>query len=131
MGDLNASKYRCDALVVLHDRDPVHIPLQIKREDVRDLSKELHTLAELATKVDVTREFKGFLRKMWDQIVSPIVAFLQTAHPPGSRICWCPTAEFSALPLHAAGPQRKGARNLPSLYISSYTPTLAALIRAR
>jgi CHAT domain-containing protein len=35
------------------------------------------------------------------------------------------------LPLHAAGPYRKGQRNLPHLYISSYTPTLAALIRAR
>ena len=35
------------------------------------------------------------------------------------------------LPLHAAGPYRKGQRNLPHLYISSYTPTLATLIRAR
>jgi CHAT domain-containing protein len=35
------------------------------------------------------------------------------------------------LPLHAAGPYRKGQRNLPHLYISSYTPTLTALIRAR
>ena len=35
------------------------------------------------------------------------------------------------LPLHAAGPYRKGQRNLPDLYISSYTPTLTALIRAR
>ena len=31
----------------------------------------------------------------------------------------------------AAGPYRKGQRNLPDLYISSYTPTLTALIRAR
>ena len=35
------------------------------------------------------------------------------------------------LPLHAAGPYRKGQRNLADLYISSYTPTLTALIRAR
>ena len=35
------------------------------------------------------------------------------------------------LPLHATGPFRKGQRNLPDLYISSYTPTLAALVRAR
>ena len=35
------------------------------------------------------------------------------------------------LPLHAAGPYRKGQRNLPHLYISSYTPTLSALIRSR
>ena len=35
------------------------------------------------------------------------------------------------LPLHAAGPYREGQHNLPDLYVSSYTPTLTALIRAR
>ena len=35
------------------------------------------------------------------------------------------------LPLHIAGPCRKGQWNLPNLYISSYTPTLTALVRAR
>jgi CHAT domain-containing protein/tetratricopeptide (TPR) repeat protein len=128
---VNASKYSCDALIVFLDRDPVHIPLQITQEDVRDLSKELHTLTVRATRDDVTKELAFFLRKLWDQIVSPIVDCLQTTHPSQSRIWWCPTAEFSVLPLHAAGPYRKGQQNLPHLYISSYTPTLTALIRAR
>ena len=128
---VNASKYSCDALVVLPDRDPVHIPLQVTLEDVRDLSTELRTLSVRATMVDMTRGLAFFLRKLWDQIVSPIVDFLQTTHPPGSRIWWCPTAEFTLLPLHAAGPHRKGQQNLPDLYTSSYTPTLTALIRAR
>ena len=79
----------------------------------------------------MTKELAFFLRKLWDQIVSPIVDYLQTTHPSQSRIWWCPTAELSVLPLHAAGPYRKGQRNLPHLYISSYTPTLSALIRAR
>jgi len=128
---VNASAYSCDALIVLLDRDPVHIPLQITHEGVRDLSTELHTLTVRAKTVDMTRELAAFLRKLWDQIVSPIVDFLQTIHPAQSRIWWCPTAEFSVLPLHAAGPYRKGQRNLTDIYISSYTPTLAALIRAR
>ena len=128
---VNASQYSCDALIVLLDRDPVHIPLQIAQEDVRDLSTELHTLTVRATRDDVTKELACFLRKLWDQIVSPIVACLQAHHPSQSRIWWCPTAEFSVLPLHAAGPYRKGQQNLPHLYISSYTPTLTALIRAR
>ena len=128
---VNASEYTCDALVVLLDRDPVHIPLQVTLEDVRDLSTELRTLSVCAMRVDMTRGLAFFLRKLWDQIVFLIVDFLQTIHPPGSRIWWCPTAEFTLLPLHAAGPHRKGQRNLPDLYISSYTPTLTALIRAR
>ena len=128
---LNASKYGCDALIVLFDRDPVHIPLHITQEGVLHLSKELNTLTVRAKRDDVTRELASFLRQLWDQIVSPIVNFLQTTHPSQSRIWWCPTAEFSVLPLHAAGPFRKGQKNLPHLYISSYTPTLTALIRAR
>ena len=128
---VNASKYSCDTLVVLFNRDPVHIPLPITQEGVRDLSTELHTLTERAKRDDVTKELAFFLRQLWDQIVSPIVDFLQTIHPSQSRIWWCPTAESSVLPLHAAGPYRKGHKNLPHLYISSYTPTLTALIRAR
>ncbi|KAI9567903.1 CHAT domain-containing protein [Boletus coccyginus] len=88
-------------------------------------------LEERTKRVDVTRELADFLRKLWDQIVSPIVDFLRTTHPSQSRIWWCPTAEFSVLPFHAAGPFRKGQRNLPDIYVSSYTPTLSALIRAR
>ncbi|KAF8122963.1 TPR-like protein [Boletus edulis] len=128
---VNASQYSCDALVVFLDRDPVHIPLQITLERVRDLSKEVNNLTVRATRADVTRELAAFLRQLWDLIVSPIVDFLLTAHPPQSRIWWCPTGEFSVLPLHAAGPYRHGEQNLSRLYISSYTPTLSALIRAR
>ena len=128
---VNASQYSCDALVVLLDRDPVHIPLHITRESVRNLTTELRTLTLCATRADVTRDLASFLRKIWDEIVSPIVSCLQTIHPFQSRIWWCPTAEFSVLPLHAAGPYRKGQRNLPNLYISSYTPTLTALVHAR
>jgi CHAT domain-containing protein/tetratricopeptide (TPR) repeat protein len=128
---VNASKYSCDALIVFLDQDPVHVPLQITQENVRDLSTELHTLTVRAKKADMTKELAFFLRKLWDHIVSPIIDCFQTTHPSQSRIWWCPTAEFSVLPLHAAGPYRKGQHNLPHLYISSYTPTLTALIRAR
>jgi CHAT domain-containing protein/tetratricopeptide (TPR) repeat protein len=128
---VNASNYGCDALIVFLDQDPVHIPLQITRENVRELSTELHTLTSRAKRADVTKELAFFLRKLWDQIVSPIVDCLQTTLPSQSRIWWCPTGEFSVLPLHAAGPYRKGQQNLPHIYISSYTPTLNALIRAR
>ncbi|KAF8425376.1 hypothetical protein L210DRAFT_3653236 [Boletus edulis BED1] len=108
---VNASRYGCDALAVLLDRDPIHIPLQVTYESVRDLSAELHASTERAKKVDVTRELGSLLCNLWDQ--------------------WCPIAEFSVLPLHAAGPYRKGEQNLSDLYISSYTPTLSALILAR
>ena len=128
---VNASKYSCDALVVVADRDPIHIPLSITKEDIRGLSSALHALTVLAKRSNITRDLAIVLRELWDNVVSPIADFLLTIYPPQSRIWWCPTAEFSLLPLHAAGPYRKGQPNFMSLYISSYTPTLSALVRAR
>ena len=127
---VNASKHGCDVLIVFVDKDPVHIPLSITKEGVRELALELHMLTSLAKKSNVTRELGVFLRELWDKVVSPIADFLQTTQPCQSRIWWCPTAEFSLLPLHAAGPYRRGRQNFNDLYISSYTPTLVALTRA-
>ncbi|KAG8218960.1 hypothetical protein J3R82DRAFT_4700 [Butyriboletus roseoflavus] len=128
---VNASKYGCDALVVLVDRNPHHIPLSITKEGVRELSSKLKKLTVDAKSMDVTRELGIFMRELWHEVVSPIVNYLKTVHPFQSRIWWCPTAGFSLLPLHAAAQYRKGQRNLANLYISSYTPTLTALIHAR
>ena len=128
---MNASKYGCDALVVLVDRHPVHIPLSITPQGVRELSSRFRNLIVRAKSMIVERDIAITLRELWDEVVSPIVDFIRTVHPLQSRIWWCPTAEFTLLPLHAAGPYRTGQRNLANLYISSYTPTLSALIRAR
>ena len=128
---VNASQYSCDALIVLPDRDLVHVPLPITKAGVSELALELRSLTLRARFEDMSREFLRFLRELWDVVVSPIVTALQEFSPRRSRIWWCPTAEFSVLPLHAAGSFRKGQPTLPDLYISSYTPTLMALIRAR
>ncbi|KAI9463899.1 CHAT domain-containing protein [Boletus coccyginus] len=128
---VNASEYSCDALIVLLDRDPVHIPLSITIKYVRELSSRLRDLTRRARSGNVARDLGLILRELWDDVVSPIVDYLQKIYPSRSRIWWCPTAEFSLLPLHAAGPYRKGQKNLADLYISSHTPTLTALIRAR
>ncbi|KAG1871573.1 CHAT domain-containing protein, partial [Suillus subluteus] len=45
-------------------------------------------------------------------------------------IWWCPTSLFSFLPLHAAGEYRGNGESLLQQYISSYTPSLTALVRA-
>ena len=120
---VNASEYSCDVLVVLLDRDPVHIPLWITQEHVEELSTELRSLTVRATRSDITRELAFFLRRLWDQVVSPIVDFLQTIHPLESRIWWCPTGEFTSLPLHAAGPLGK-VNIIFLIYTSRPTPQL-------
>jgi CHAT domain-containing protein len=48
------------------------------------------------------------------------------------RIHWCPTGEFTFLPLHAAGVYEGAYQDSLSNYVvSSYTPTISALLRAR
>ena len=128
---VNASKYSCDALIVLAGEDPVHIPLSITQANVRKLVSELQALTVLAKREDVTRDLGIILRELWDDVVSPIVKVLLQHVRRQSRIWWCPTADFSLLPLHAAGPYRKSQENLADMFISSYTPTLSALIRTR
>ncbi|KAF8436256.1 hypothetical protein L210DRAFT_3762345 [Boletus edulis BED1] len=98
---VNASKYSRNVLVVLPNRDAVHTPLQITRESVRNLSKEVNALIVRVTRANVTRELAAFLRELWDQII--IADVLLATNPPRTHTWWCPTTEFSVLPLHAAG----------------------------
>ncbi|KAG0702932.1 CHAT domain-containing protein, partial [Suillus ampliporus] len=129
---VNASQYGCDALIILRARDPVHVPLDITQAGVSELSSDFQSLAEQFGSSDHEYELVSILRNLWDHIVDPVVqALMQSKIPPGSRIWWCSTAEFTLLPLHAAGPYEKKKHNLSHIYISSYTPTLATLIRAR
>jgi CHAT domain-containing protein len=54
--------------------------------------------------------------------------------PDKSRIWWCPTSTLCNLPLHAAGIYSSKVpkpNSIPDCYISSYTPSLSALIKAR
>ncbi|KAJ8583497.1 hypothetical protein M405DRAFT_917267, partial [Rhizopogon salebrosus TDB-379] len=129
---VNSSRYSSDAMIILSVADPVHVPLHIAQADVLELSKKFQSLTEDAGSSDnQLYEIVGVLRTLWECVVNPIVDALKHLAQPGSRIWWCPTAEFALLPLHAAGPYARRSYNFSDLFISSYTPTLAALIRAR
>ncbi|KIK37859.1 hypothetical protein CY34DRAFT_91959, partial [Suillus luteus UH-Slu-Lm8-n1] len=129
---VNASQYSCDALIVLSDRDPVHVPTNTTQTEVSDLSTEFQSLSKEFGSFDTQHKLVKILRKLWHDIVDPVVQALGASNVhPGSRIWWCPTAEFTLLPLHAAGLYEKKRDSLPHIYISSYTPTLATLVRAR
>jgi len=131
---VNASQYSCDAVIIMDTQEPVHIPLKITQAEVSELSTEFYSHTMNAGSSDNqfgVHKIVGILRELWEHVVGPIVKILRKIIPRGSRIWWCPTAEFTLLPLHAAGPYATKGHNLPHYYISSYTPTLAALIRAR
>jgi tetratricopeptide (TPR) repeat protein len=87
---------------------------------------------------------------MWHAITEPVLRALGYLHPPPGpletwpRLWWCPTGPAVVLPLHAAGryPRTSGpdvaagervtaVDTVPARVVSSYTPTLSALVRAR
>ncbi|KAG1829997.1 hypothetical protein EV424DRAFT_370723 [Suillus variegatus] len=110
----------------------VHVPIDITQTELSDLSSEFQSLTKEFGSSDTQLELVSILRKLWHHIVGPVVQALRVSNVrPGSRIWWCPTAEFTLLPLHAAGAYEKKRDTLSHIYISSYTPTLATLIRAR
>ncbi|KAH7889176.1 CHAT domain-containing protein [Phlebopus sp. FC_14] len=132
---VNASKRSCDAVIVSYAGEPIHVPLVITFIQIGMLSTHFSRLTQdrVMDSEERRRALIYGLRELWKLVVCPVVERLKGGLdlPRGSRIWWCPTSKFSALPLHAAGPYERGEPNLDRIYVSSYTPTLSALIRAR
>ena len=103
----------------------------VKPEHLTHLCGQLVSARDPAV-ADPSKLVSKILRDLWDDVVLPVVQYLtQLGVPKKSRIWWCPASEFFALPLHAAGTYHHQQRNLPDMYISSYVPTVSALINAR
>ncbi|KZP14087.1 hypothetical protein FIBSPDRAFT_981200 [Athelia psychrophila] len=127
---VNVAKLRSDT-IILHQRNPpIVLPMQPQNGEsvyltFLDLSKQLFEgrgqdgFSELLKKTT--------LKKLDELLVTPVLEKLESLclpKKPKPRIWWCPTSALCALPIHAAG-------KLPIKYVSSYTPTLSALISAR
>ncbi|KAG2740892.1 hypothetical protein P692DRAFT_20880765 [Suillus brevipes Sb2] len=139
---VNASQYGCDALIITSTQDPVHIPLNVTQAEVSELSSEFQSTTERVGSSDhelESNKIMGILRKLWDCVVGPVLQVLTSRNLicHHSRIWWCPTAEFTLLPLYAAGPYKekshdgKKSHSLSHFCISSCIPTLAELVRTR
>ncbi|KAG2151664.1 CHAT domain-containing protein [Suillus bovinus] len=129
---LIASESSCHAIIIPHKRSPTNIQLPT---DLQKLTKLVLALREAVKKEagpkgNQTALIKA-LRELWEMVVCPVVENLDGFARRGSRIWWCPTSLLNFLPLHAAGEYRAKGKSLSQQYISSYTPSLTALIKAR
>ncbi|MFY1632866.1 CHAT domain-containing protein [Solwaraspora sp. WMMB335] len=76
---------------------------------------------------------------LWDEVAAPVLAATGFTSPPDDeqpwpRLWWCPTGPLTLLPLHAAGYHDTAGRagdNVLDRVVSSYAPTLRALLEAR
>ncbi|KAJ6624988.1 hypothetical protein B0H10DRAFT_2005169 [Mycena sp. CBHHK59/15] len=128
---VNVSECRCDAVILQDVGPPVLVPLPNMSLDGL---QQLHAQFLKARERPSPKPLIQILRTLWNSVVEPIVErLLELEVPKNTRIWWCPTSFLCGFPLHAAGmyTQREPNANLPNLFISSYTPTLSALIHAR
>ncbi|KAF8597786.1 hypothetical protein BDV93DRAFT_562009 [Ceratobasidium sp. AG-I] len=140
---VNVQEHSCDALILSPQSDEItHVPLQdLSLDDVA----QLHRLMIKALRAKGIRErtmarlddlrgdhFKSILAALWHKLVKPILDILgytdkllvhQLPH-----ITWCTTGALSFLPIHAAGNYGSGEDRIFDYAITSYTPTLSALL---
>ncbi len=86
---------------------------------------------------DDDEQLRRVLRWLWDTVASKVLEHLRiTAQSDPSvslpRLWWCPTGSLSFLPIHAAGYyDQQGGPSVFDCVVSSYTPTVRALLHAR
>ncbi|KAJ7271616.1 CHAT domain-containing protein [Mycena rebaudengoi] len=130
---LNSHHDHCDSIILLNPTsDPLHLALPLVSVDhlkaqkslLRDLikgrnvrSRELPQARLYGYQEGIEVGLEGFLSWVWSYIVEPIYNGISSG-----RLWWCPTGDFTGLPLHAA--------DSADQFIQSYTPTLGVLLEA-
>ncbi|KEP51080.1 aromatic di-alanine and TPR containing protein [Rhizoctonia solani 123E] len=141
---INCNKDHCDALLILPGEETIgHVPLpDFSTRNVQqacgrlDSSLKSKGIRERGVKV---RQEPGhengilsMLATLWYDVVKPILDRLgcMNNNPADSllHITWCPTGPLSFLPLHAAGDYTQPRSRVFDYVVSSYTPTLTALL---
>ena len=134
---INHCKWRSDIIIVLHDSPPSLIStpyyffgrvnglkdklLGVRRSCGPDSQQYIRTLVSVQ-------------RDLYELIGRPVIKRLnELGISEQSRVWWCPTSVLGYLPLHAMGPipAGNGKQYFSDIYISSYTPTLSALVTSR
>ena len=133
---INHCLYRSDIMIIFHNSLPCSIPTS--KTFFARANKLRDELIEARKKGLDSEEYQdslcSVLKGLYELVGEPVIKRLRVLGvPEQSRIWWCPTSVFCSLPLHAMGP-------IPSidgreqyfldLYITSYTPSLSALIES-
>ena len=135
---INHCKWRSDIIIVLHNFPPSLITTPHtffgRVNGLKDTLLGIRQRCGPDSKQYVCA-LNSVLVDLYELIGAPVIKRLdELGIPEQSRVWWCPTSVFGYLPLHAMGPipsTGKGKRYFSDMYISSYTPTLSALIISR
>jgi CHAT domain-containing protein len=134
---INHSRDRSDVLIVFHNSLPCSIPtandFYARASNLRD---ELVEARKRGLDSDEYQDaLCSVLKGLYELVGEPVIKRLRVLGvPEQSRIWWCPTSVFCSLPLHAMGQipsSDPSKRYFSDFYISSYTPSLSALIESQ
>ncbi|CAE6402489.1 unnamed protein product [Rhizoctonia solani] len=145
---INCYDVHCDALVILPGESHVgHVALpNFSEQEARHARSEIEQLLRqkgVRERGMILREPRRhasrkdpnigpILASLWYNVVKPILDFLgymgNNTLENLPHITWCPTGAMSFLPLHAAGDYNNPHSKVFEYVISSFTPTLAALL---
>jgi tetratricopeptide (TPR) repeat protein len=135
---INQSPFRSCLILLLKDSPPSIISTPFNFHDrVNQLKDDLLYVRkeEGLDSEDYDLTLAYVLADLYELVGKPVIERLrQLKVREKSRVWWCPTGAFCFLPLHAMGPiPSDDGKELyfSDLYITSYTPTLSALIESR
>ena len=139
---INVSQFGSHALILT--RDGIAEPLALDELTPDSVTKVavrfLAALQNTPTQTLAERLLVAVLGWLWEALAGPVLDRLDIRGPPSNgtrwpRVWWCTAGMLSFLPLHAAGYHETRDDAVPATVIdrviSSYTPTLRALVRAR
>jgi hypothetical protein len=142
---INVHPHRCDALILTRHGDrPITVPLPgLTASDLAEQAEGFRTAvteltasqgSQVATAAG--RVFGDVLGWLWDVLAEPVLDALEIGQQPlpgtpWPRVWWSPTGVLNAFPLHAAGRHDQPGASVLDRVVSSYTPTIRALLRSR
>ena len=132
---INHCKWRSDIIILLQNSPPSLILTSYTFFDrairLKDRILGMRNDSGLDSQ-QYERALSSVLVDLYELVGRPVIERLNDLEvPEQSRVWWCPTSVFGYLPLHAMGPIPSSdgiTRYFSDLYISSYTPSLSALI---
>jgi tetratricopeptide (TPR) repeat protein len=145
---VNPSNIRSDALILTRAGiELVPLPNLSRRTVDLQTTTFLATLqaaqdptAGMQARAHAEEQLSGLLGWLWDTVAAPVLGRLGITGKPAAdqrwpRLWWCPSGPLAFMPLHAAGYHSTRFEAAPNTVIdrvvSSYTPTIRALIYAR
>ncbi|MFD3503960.1 CHAT domain-containing protein [Streptomyces sp. NPDC058676] len=136
---LNASRYRSDALIITSQGiRSTPLPLVTRQQLIEQIIR-LVEAADDPSPENAEASVTATLRWLWDAVAGPVLDTLDLPRPAETgvwpRLWWIPGGALCHLPVHAAGyrqdPDSDDPRSVVDRVVSSYTPTVRALIEAR